>query len=158
MLFGTATRLYSQNDLKVSLKENFINFVSGYKYLGVTLDPSLKMSDHLHQTLKNVAVRIRLLKRMRRSLSIFAAESVYKAIVLPKISYCSTPVLMVSDTMANRFERLQRRAIKIIYNQPKRCKKECGLMTIQNQKKLKASMIIFKCLQGNFYSKFYIIY
>ena len=146
MLFGTAKRLYSQSDLKVSLKENFINFVSGYKYLGVTLDPSLNMSDHLHKTLKNVLVRVRLLKRMRLSLSSFAAESVYKAIVLSKILYCSTPFLMVSDTMANKFERLQRRAIKIIYNQPKSCK-ECGLMTIQNQKKFKASMIIFKCLQ-----------
>ena len=147
MLFGKAKRLYSLSDLKVSLKENFINFVSGYKYLGVTLDPSLNMSDHLHKTLKNVTVRIRLLKRMRLSLSNFAAESVYKSIVLSKILYCSTPVLMVSDTMANKFERLQRRAIKIIYNQPKICK-ECGLMTIQNQKKFKASMIIFKCLQG----------
>ena len=101
MLFGTANRLNSQSNLKVSMKEHLINFVSGYKYLGVTLDPTLIINDHLQKTLKNAAVRIRLLKRMRYSLSKFAAESVYKAIVLPKILYCSTPVLKISDTMVN---------------------------------------------------------
>ena len=106
MLFGAAKRFYSQSDLKVWLKENLINFVSGYKYLGMTLDPYLNMSDHLHKTLKNVAVRVRLLKRMRHLLSNCAAESVYKAIVLPKILYCSTPVLKASDTIVNKFERL----------------------------------------------------
>ena len=139
-------RLYAQSNLKVSLKEHLINFVSGHKYLGVTLDPSLSMNDHLQKTLKSVAVRIRLLKRMRHSLSNFAAESVYKAIVLPKILYCSTPVLKVSDTMANKFERLQKRAIKIIHNRRQSCK-ECGLMTIQNQKTFKAAIQIFKYLQ-----------
>ena len=147
MLFGTANRLNSQSNLKVSMKEHLINFVSGYQYLGVTLDPTLNMNDHLQKILKNAAVRIRLLKRMRYSLSKFAAESVYKAIVLPKILYCSTPVLKISDTMVNKFEQLQRSAIKIIHNQPKKCK-ECGFMTIQNQKKFKAATQIFKCLQG----------
>ena len=97
MLFGTANRLNSQSNLKVSMKEHLINFVSGYKYLGVTLDPTLYINDHLQKTLKNAAVRIRLLKRMRYSQSKFAAESVYKAIVLPKIFYCSTPVLKIKD-------------------------------------------------------------
>ena len=104
MLFGTANRLNSQSNLKVSMKERLINFVSGYKYFGVTLDPTLNMNDHLQKTLKNAAVRIRLLKRMRYSLSGFAAESVYKAIVLPKMLYCSTPVLKTSDTMVNKFD------------------------------------------------------
>ena len=104
------------------------------------------MNDHLQKTLKNVAVRSRLLKKMRHSLSTFAAESVYKAIVLPKILYCSTSVLVVSDTMANKYERLQKSAIKIIHKQPKDSK-ECGLMSIQDHKKFKAAIQIFKCLQ-----------
>ena len=84
---------------------------------------------------------------MRYSPSNFAAEAVYKSIVLPKILYCSTSFLKVSDTMANKFERLQARAIKIIHKQPKSCK-ECGIMTIQNLKKFKVTIQIFKCLQG----------
>ena len=46
MLFGTAKRLCSHDDLKVSLQGHLINFTSKYKYLGVYLDPSLSMGDH----------------------------------------------------------------------------------------------------------------
>ena len=121
--------------------------MSGYKYPGVTQDLFLNMSDHLQKTVKNVTAHIKLLKRMRHSLSDLAVESMYKAMVLPVILYCSNPVLKVSDTMANKFGRLQRSALKIIHNQSKSCK-ECGPMTLLYQKSYKAAIIMFKCLQG----------
>ena len=67
--------------------------------------------------------------------------------VLPKIVYCLNPVLKVSETMAHKFERIQKDAIKIIHSQSKSCR-ECGLMTILNQKRYKAALLMFKCLQG----------
>ena len=58
MLFGTAKRLCSHGDLKVSLQGHLINFTSKYKYLGMLLDPSLSMSDHLGKVLKKATARI----------------------------------------------------------------------------------------------------
>ena len=52
VLFGTAKRLCSHDGLKVSLQGHLINFKSKYKYLGLHLDPSLSMSDHLQKVLK----------------------------------------------------------------------------------------------------------
>ena len=52
MLFGRAKRLCSHDDLKVSLQGHLINFTSKYKYLGLHLDPSLGMGDHLQKVLK----------------------------------------------------------------------------------------------------------
>ena len=109
MLFGTAKRLCSHSDLKVSLQGHLINFTSKYKYLGMHLDPSLSMSDHLEKVLKKATARIKLLARMRKSMSMLAAKSVYIAHVLPTILYCSTPVLKISDTMTQKFEKLQER-------------------------------------------------
>ena len=51
MLFGTAKRLWSHDDLKVSLQGHLINFTSKYKYLGLHMDPSLSMGDHLQKVL-----------------------------------------------------------------------------------------------------------
>ena len=51
MLFGTAKRLCSHGYLKVSLHGNLINYTSKYKYLGMHLNPSLNMSDHLQKVL-----------------------------------------------------------------------------------------------------------
>ena len=47
MIFGTAKRLHSKNDLKVWMNNRLIHFMSGYKYLGVFLDPSLNMKEHI---------------------------------------------------------------------------------------------------------------
>ena len=46
------------------------------KYLGVLLDPCLNMKEHLQKTLKSAAARIKLLERMRQSLTSHAAESI----------------------------------------------------------------------------------
>ena len=147
MLFGTANRLHSKNGLKIWMNDHLIHFVNSYKYPGVLLDPILNMKEHFQKTLKSVAARIKLLKRMRQSLTSHAAESIYKAIVLPKMLYCSTPILKISDTMNKKFENLQARAIKIIHHHPE-FDQEHGYMTILNQKKFKADLLIFKCLQG----------
>ena len=76
-----------------------------------------------------------------------AAESINKATVLPKMLYCSTPSVKISDTMGKKFENLQARAIKIIHHHPE-FDQEHGHMTILNQKKFKADLLISKCSQG----------
>ena len=129
--------MHSKNDLKIWMNEHLIHFVNSYKYLGVLLDPSLNMKEHLQKTLKSAAARIKLLKRMRQSLTSHAAESIYKTIVLPKMLYCSTPTLKISDTMGKKFENLQARAIKIIHHHPE-FDQERGYMTMLNRKSLKA--------------------
>jgi len=112
MLFGTAKRLCSHGYLKVSLQGNLINYTSKYKYLGMHLDPSLNMSDHFKRCLKKAIARIKLLARMRKSMSMLGAKMVYSAHVLPTILYCSAPVLNISDTMTQKFEKLQEKAQK----------------------------------------------
>ena len=84
---------------------------------------------------------------MRKALSTLAAKSVYSAHVLPTILYCSTPVLQISDTMTQKFEKLQEKALQIIYCQANQ-NREIRFGSILNQKKLKAACLIFKCLQG----------
>ena len=97
--------------------------------------------------LKSAAVRIQLLKRMRQSLTGHAAELIYKAFVLPKMLYCSTPTLRISERMGKKFENIQARAVKITHPHPE-YDQEHKYMTILNQKKFKADLLIFKCLQG----------
>ena len=84
---------------------------------------------------------------MRKALSTLAAKSVYSAHVLPTILYCSTPALQIADTMTQKFEKLQEKALKIIYCQANQ-NREIRFGSILNQKKSKAACLIFKCLQG----------
>ena len=75
MLFGTAKRLTATVPLEIFIDDKLINFVKGYKYLGTWLDPCVNMSEHLEKVFKKASSRLRLLSRMRRSLTKAAAES-----------------------------------------------------------------------------------
>ena len=95
--------------------------------------------------IRKANARIKLLSRVRDSLSVFAAKAVYNSFILPTMLYCSTPVVKVSDTMSKKFESLQNRAQKIIYGLQEN--NRCDLISINNQKKMKAIQM-FKCRQG----------
>ena len=84
---------------------------------------------------------------MRQSLTSHAAESIYKAIVLLKMLYCSVPTLNISNTMGKKFKNPQESAIKIIHHRSE-YDQERRYMTIINLKKFKADLLIFKYLQG----------
>ena len=93
--------------------------------------------------LKKATARIKLLARMKKSMSILAAKSVYSAHVLPTILYCSTPVLYISDSMAQNIEKLHEKAQKIINYQANQ-NRENRFCSILNQKKLKAAWLIIQ--------------
>ena len=146
LLFGTAKRLSSKDPLQVYMNEQLINVADGYKYLGVWLEPTLNMSEHLRKVLGKANARLKLLSHVRDSLSVFAAKAVYNSFILPTMLYCSTPVVKVSDTMSKRFENLQNRAQKIIYGTQEN--NTCKVISINNQKKMKVVIQMFKCRQG----------
>ena len=80
LLFGTAKHLSSKDPLQVYMNEQLINVADGYKYLGVWLEPTLNMSEHLRKVLGKANARLKLLSHVRDSLSVFAAKAVYNGI------------------------------------------------------------------------------
>lgn len=98
------------------------------------------------RVLRKANARIKLLSRVRDSLSVVAAKAVYNSFILPTMLYCSTPVVKVSDTMSKKFESVQNRAQKVIYGLQEN--NRCKLISINNQKKMKVVTEMFKCRQG----------
>ena len=83
---------------------------------------------------------------MRDSLLIFAAKAVCNSFILPTMLICSTPVVKVSDSMLKKFESGQNRAQKVIYGLQE--DNRCGLISINNKKKMKVAIQMFKCRLG----------
>ena len=81
LLFGTAKRLCSKGQMKVYAEGKLINAADGYKYLGVWLDSTLNMKEHLRPMLRKANTKIKLLTRVRHSLSCFAAKAVYTSFI-----------------------------------------------------------------------------
>ena len=144
MLFGTAKRI-ANSPRNLNLFYGTINIVvtESYKYLGILLDPGLTFNHHFNKVYKKAAARINLLKKLRPILSIAAAEVVVKSVILPTVTYCGIINLSITNTQRQRYNSLESRATKIVYDN-----EENSLPKIENIKR-RAWTLARQCLDGN---------
>ncbi len=74
MLLGTSRKIQN-NSLNVYLDDKLINFTTKYRYLGVLIDQTVNLKEHFGQAFKKASGRLRMLKKIRASLTVDAAES-----------------------------------------------------------------------------------
>ena len=115
--------------------------LSWYLFIQV---PGPKLEHEITSWYKKASSKLKLFSRMRPLLTRSATESVYKAVIVARILYCSTPALKIAKTDGRKFESLQNRAFKIIYGKQQ---KDCKSMSIKRNQKYKAYLLAFKCLK-----------
>lgn len=113
MLFGTRQRIKDQK-LDVRYQDQIINNTSDYKYLGVKLDQTLSLNDHLNSTYKKASGRLYLLSRLRNQLNIKASLAIYTSLVLPLFTYCSIITCNTTNTYKEKLRNMEARARRII--------------------------------------------
>ena len=91
MVFGTAARRKKiENEATNETNSKLINNTDTYRYLGIQLDQSLSLTDHIHKVCKKASSRLGLLRRIRPILTIHTALDLYKALIQPVMTNCST--------------------------------------------------------------------
>ncbi|PFX14422.1 putative RNA-directed DNA polymerase from transposon BS [Stylophora pistillata] len=90
MLFGTRQRLETVANFNIIISGINVEMVSKFTYLGVTLDEELKWKAHAEDVHRKVSKRLGLLIRIRSSLTLQAAQVVYKCIIEPIFSYADS--------------------------------------------------------------------
>lgn len=88
MLLGTSRRIQN-NSIKVYLNDKLINFTTKYRYLGVLVDENVNLKEHFDQAFRKASGRLRLLRKIRSSLTMDAAECIYKCMIMPLLTYSS---------------------------------------------------------------------
>jgi hypothetical protein len=111
MLFGTGKRLSTLNDRQMNLECNGskVNFTSHYKYLGVHLKSSLNINDHVNKAFKKASGYLKLLAKTRSFLSTKASLDIYRAMVIPVLTYCSLVCTCSTTTQKKRLESFEKR-------------------------------------------------
>ncbi|KAK2551405.1 RNA-directed DNA polymerase from mobile element jockey, partial [Acropora cervicornis] len=117
MTFGTRQRLVRQkcDETDISLNGQSIKHTDTFKYLGVVLDDTLSFNDHVDYVRMKVSKILGMFSRIRPSLTMEAANRLYKAMVLPVLDYCDAVWHECGQGNSDKIERLQRRAARIIY-------------------------------------------
>ena len=87
MVFGTARRLAKEGNssLCVQIGSDVIRSTTSYVYLGVKLDPMLNFGQHLHKTYKKTSSKLKMLKKIRSSLTVQSACMIYQSMIVPLI-------------------------------------------------------------------------
>ena len=116
MVFGTCQRLKKLGSPPVHIEHKFlvINHTKSYKYLGITLNGTLNMTEHVRKTIKKATSRINLLRSMRHLLDSKTSTQIYNAMILPILTYCPfTTFGATPPSLESRIESLENRARKI---------------------------------------------
>ena len=84
MVFDTARRLEKEGNssLCVQIGSDVIRSTTLYVYLGVKLDPMLNFGQHLHKTYKKTFSKLKMLKKIRSSLTVQSACMIYQSIMI----------------------------------------------------------------------------
>lgn len=150
ILMGTNRRIRNKT-LKVHFNDRQINFSSKYKYLGVLVDQTANLNEHFYLSFKKASGRLRLLKKIRWSLTMDAAESIYKCMIMPLLTYASIVTLNLNATQLARVLSLQDRAARIIDPSQSAHLRVPDLM---NFAKLQTCLLVKQCIDKNACSNF----
>jgi hypothetical protein len=103
------------NQMNLTYKSNRLQHSTEPKFLGVTLDPALKLNTYIDITTQRAQRRMNLLKSIKGKG--WGASSrliiiLYKTLVRPLLEYIPFSTLVVTITQYMKLERIQRQAIR----------------------------------------------
>ena len=144
MLFSTARKLNEAN-LELFYKDKAINRTNNYKYLGISIDPLIRLNEHFDKTINKATSRLKLLSLIRPSVTPFVSFEIFRSMVQSTILYGSSTYLNLNRTNIEKVQSIDRRANKIIN---KRAINRHSIEPTTNIIKRQACCLVKKCLLG----------
>ena len=86
------------------------------KLLGVTLDSKLNYSSHISDICKKAGSKVGVLNRLKKLVPTYALLQLYKAGVLPNLTYCHTAWHFCRASDTKKLERVQERELRAIFS------------------------------------------
>ena len=115
MLLGSGTGTEA-NNINLHIDGTNIEQLKSIKLFGVLLDSELNFSEHISFFCKKTSQQIGVLRRLRKLIPTHAKLQLYKAAILPHLTYCSTIWHFCRASDKLKVERLQERALRVVFN------------------------------------------
>lgn len=135
----------------LTINDKPVTQVSSTKSLGVIIDENLSWGHHIQSISKKIASGISALKRIRYFVPRETLITVYNALIQPHFDYCSAVWDGCSKGLADKLQKLQNRAARIITfsNYDARTIdifNSLGWVPLQQQRAFSKALIMFKTL------------
>jgi hypothetical protein len=151
MLFGTGRNLSKnkEHELNIMYNNTVVNYTTSYTYLGVLLDQTLNLADHFNKIYKRSHGRLKLLLKIRKSMTMRAAATVYNAMILPITMYCSLVNPWSTMTRQQQLETFECKARRIIFQNEDPSKLTVKIPRIRDLQKKKLCSLTFRCIKND---------
>ena len=113
MAFGSRSKIKKCSKAKVILNGEKLKLVPSFKYLGVTLDPTLSYNHQIAGVIRTVQHKMQLLGKLKKYLNNDVALSIYKSMLLPYLDYADVIFCKANTAELDKLQKLQNRCLKI---------------------------------------------
>ncbi len=98
----------------VFLRGEELSLVTEFKYLGVTLDPTLSYKKHVKKVIRTINFSLRNFRQIRSSLTEEAAKIFMHSMIFSHIEYCFTNWSLTGKTILKPIESLYKKPWKLL--------------------------------------------
>ena len=120
MLSGTKLRLAQIDTVSLSINNCTIPFQHSVKYLGVALDQTLSMQNHISNVCRSTFLALRRIASIRPYLSVHSTRVLIHALVMSRLDYCNSTLSGIPSEHLARLQRVQNNAARLVLKKRKR--------------------------------------
>ena len=104
------------NEFCVRVQGTDVECLNSFKLLGVTIDNKLNFSEHINITCKKASKRIGVLMRLKNLVPTAEKLQLFKAAILPYLTYCHLTWHFCPASDKRKLERIQERGLRAVFS------------------------------------------
>ena len=108
-------------NLSMSIQGSEIESTEKLSLLGVTIDNKLNFNHHINNVCKKASQRIGVLMRLKNLIPTEAKLQLYKAAILPHLTYCHLTWHFCKASDRRKLERIQERGLRAVFKDKHSC-------------------------------------
>ena len=151
LLLARRHRRNELSSIQIFLAGNLIQPKSCVKYLGILVDSDLAWTEHIHSLRKKCLAVLSVIRRISIYMPTTLLKTLYKAFVLPCLTYCCCVWHFCSGTVSDHLQRVQNYAMRVVLKKPPRtssctCLRSLGWQTLYQHRCLLLLCQVKRCL------------
>ena len=155
LLLARRHRRNELSSIQIFLAGNLIQPKSCVKYLGILVDSDLAWTEHIHSIRKKCLAVLSVIRRISIYMPTTLLKTLYKAFVLPCLTYCCCVWHFCSGIVSDHLQRVQNYAMRVVLKKPPRtssytCLQSLGWQTLYQHRCLLLLCQVKRCLLEDF--------
>ena len=150
---GTKSRINQVDSDSILVLNSNISFQESVKYLGVRLDQTLSMSDHIGDVCRSLFLSLRRIGTIRTYLSDRATSCLVNSLITSRLDFCNSALAGITSDQLNRLQRVQNSAARLVvkkrkYDHVTPILKELHWLPIDYRIKFKLCVLAYRHFEG----------